>query len=72
LIIINWTYPEMLVWMSRKLIYVLVSLTEEIIHTPATIPTQHNLYGQNDTQTTIDYHQLDLSRDVGVDEQEVD
>jgi hypothetical protein len=30
LIIINWTYPEMLVWMSRKLIDVLVSLTEEI------------------------------------------
>jgi hypothetical protein len=29
LIIINWTYPEMLVWMIRKLIG-LVSLTEEI------------------------------------------
>jgi hypothetical protein len=83
LIIINWTYPEMLVWTSRKLIDVLVSLTEEIaskvgqfeiifIHTTAANPTQHNLHGQNDTQTTIDYHQLDLSRDVGVDEQEVD
>jgi hypothetical protein len=42
------------------------------IHTPATIPTQHDFHGQNDTQTTIDYHQLDLSRNVGVDEQEVD
>jgi hypothetical protein len=31
LIIINWTYPEMLVWIaSRKLIDVLVSLTEQI------------------------------------------
>ena len=83
LIIINWTYPEMLVWTSRKLIDVLVSLTEEIfkvgqfgmifIHTPATNPTQHDLYGQNDDPTTIDYHQMDLLfRDVGVDKQEVD
>jgi hypothetical protein len=65
----------MLVWMSRKLIDVLVSLIEEIaskvgqfgmifIRTPTTNLTQHNLYGQDDTQTTIDYHQLDLSRDV--------
>jgi hypothetical protein len=54
----------MLVWTRRKLIDVLVSLTEEIaskveqfwmifIHTTATNPTQHDLYGQNDTQTAI-------------------
>jgi hypothetical protein len=72
----------MMVWMSRKLIDVLISLMEDIasnglnglifILTPAKNPTQHNLRGQDDTQTTIDYHQLDLLRDDGMDEQEID
>jgi hypothetical protein len=41
------------------------------IHTPATNPTQHDVHGQDDTPTTIDYHQLDLSRDGGMDKQEI-
>ena len=84
LIIIIWIYQEMMVWMSRKLIDVLIGLMEDtvsnnwtewrliFIRTPATNPTQHNLRGHNDTQSTIDYHQLDLLRDDGMDEQEID
>jgi hypothetical protein len=53
--------------MSRKLIDVLISLMKEFPN-----PTQHNLRGHNDTQSTIDYHQLDLLRDDGMDEQEID
>jgi hypothetical protein len=68
----------MMVWMNRKLIDVLISLMEDtalknrlngliFIRTPATNPTQHNLRGQDDTQSTIDYHQLDLLRDDGME-----
>ena len=39
--------------------------------TPATNPTHHDLHGPDDPQTTIDYHHLDLSRDDGMDEQEI-
>jgi hypothetical protein len=39
--------------------------------TPATNPTPHDLHGPDDSQTTIDYHHLDLSRDDGMDEQEI-
>jgi hypothetical protein len=34
-------------------------------------PTHHDLHGPDDSQTTIDYHHLDLSRDDGMDEQEI-
>jgi hypothetical protein len=34
-------------------------------------PTQHDLHGPDDAQTTIDYHHLDPSRDDGMDEQEM-
>jgi hypothetical protein len=82
LIMISWTYQEMMVWMSRELIDVLGGLMEELlkvgqielifIHIPATNPMPHNLHQQDDTHTTIDYHQLDLSRDDGMDEQGID
>jgi hypothetical protein len=85
LIIIIWIYQEMMVWMSRKPICILYSLMEDfgsevgrLIHedhivgqTPATNPTHHDLHGPDDSQTTIHYHHLDLSRDDnGMDEQE--
>jgi hypothetical protein len=34
-------------------------------------PNQHDLHGPDESQTTIDYHHLDESRDDGVDEQEI-
>jgi hypothetical protein len=61
----------MMVWMCRELMDVLGNLMPDIasnvgqiqlifIHTPAINPTQHDLSRQDDTQTTIDYHQLGL------------
>jgi hypothetical protein len=38
---------------------------------PIANPTQHDLHGPDDAQTTIDYHHLDPSRDDGMDEQEI-
>jgi hypothetical protein len=82
LIIIKWTYQEMMVWMSRELIHFLGGLMEELlkvgqielifIHTPATNQTKHDLQRQDSLPTTIDYHQLNLSRDDGMDEQGID
>jgi hypothetical protein len=40
-------------------------------HLTATNPNQHDLHGPDESQTTIDYHHLDVSRDDGMDEQEI-
>jgi hypothetical protein len=41
------------------------------VHISATNPNQHDLHGPDESQTTIDYHHLDVSRDDGMDEQEI-
>jgi hypothetical protein len=38
---------------------------------PVTNPTHHDLHGQVDDQSTIDYHHLDPSIDDGMDEHEI-
>jgi hypothetical protein len=63
LIIIIWTHQVMMTWMSSKSIGMLDVLCGS--------PTQHDLHGPDDAQTTIDYHHLDPSRDDGMDEQEI-
>jgi hypothetical protein len=37
----------------------------------ATNPNQHDHHGPDESQKTIDYHRLDVSRDDGMDEQEI-
>jgi hypothetical protein len=82
LIIIIWTHQEMMAWMSRKSIGILDVLMQDFgsklgkLHAdfasqPIANPTQHDLHGPDDAQTTIDYHHLDPSRDDAVDEQEI-
>jgi hypothetical protein len=48
------------------------ALLESILyHISATNPTQHDLHQPYEPQTTINYHHLNISRDDGMDEQEI-
>jgi hypothetical protein len=47
-------------------------ITADFCHTLSKNPTKHDSHGPDDHPKTIDYHHLDMSRDDGMDEHEID
>jgi hypothetical protein len=81
-IIIIWTYQDRMEWMSRTLVGEMAGADEDssvnvgkielnFVYIPTQSQDQHDPHGPDDPFRTINYHHLDISRQDGMDEQDI-